>query len=315
MKPLDQMLAKRRTLSMSIDSWEMYKATPNWLRERMLAVNHFADEDKQFEIAEVLLSEAIDDGGQTDEHLLSLLIDSGANNPLELDMGLGRYHRPNQPGNLIFTTANSPSSIKGKGPFHSITFYIPPEVFDARARELLDGKPRSTDILHTKHFRDEAIEVLMKRLLQQFPGRPLAGQKMTSSDLVDDLIRRLLVVSGHQFREEKPREKLPSLAIQRALDYMHANLTADLSRDDLAQVAGVNPSHFTRLFRQTFGETPKRYLLKIRIDHAKNLLKNASRDLTLDQIATQCGFYNQSHFGLEFRRQVGTTPQMYRSYS
>ncbi len=315
MNPLDQILAKRRSLSMTIDTWEMYKATPNWMRERMLAVNHFSDEDKQFEVAEVLLSEAIDDGGNTDEHLLSLLINTSATNPLELDMGLGRYQRPNQPGNIVFTTARSPSEIKGKGPFHSITFYITPEMLEQRLETITGGGTYSMDILHTKAFRDDAIEILLKRLLQSFQTTPLAGHKMSSHDLVDDILKRLLVASGNEFSDIGSKDRLAPQTIQKAIEYLHAHFTEDIGRDDLAAIAGVNPSHFTRLFRQTIGETPKRYLLKIRIEHVKKLLKDHRCHLTLDEIAVQSGFYNQSHMGLEFRKQVGTTPNLYRAYS
>ncbi len=314
MNPLDEILAKRRALRMGVETWEMYKATPNWMRERILAVNHFSSDDNLFEIAEVLLSEAVDDGGMTSEHLLSLLVNSNANRPLELDMGLGKYTRPNEPGSLIFTNAGVPSEIKGKGPFHSITFYIRPELLQSRIEALLEGEGHSIDVLHTTAFRDEGIEILLKRLLLHFQNSSFAGEKMTTQDLVDGIVRRLLAVSGKSVSEHGVREKLAPGSIQRALDYLHAHFREEVSRDDLALAAGVNPSHFTRLFGQTLGMTPRRYLLKIRIDHARELFKSGDADLTLDEVACQCGFYDQSHFGMEFRKQVGITPNLYRAY-
>jgi len=315
MNTLNEMLARRRNLSMDIETWEMYRTTPNWMRERMMAVNHFQDERGEFEIAEVLLSEAIDDGHPTEQLLLSLLVNSGAERPLELDMGLGRYVRPNQPGNLILSSADASSSIQGKGPFHSITFYIRPDQLRERAHRLLGHESQSLEALHTDYFRDEAIEVLMKRLLHEFQTTPPAGQKMTADDIVDDLIRRLLVLSEHKLPEIGDTDRIRPTSIQRVLEYIHAHFSSDITRDELARVAGVDACHFTRLFRQTMGQPPKKYLLAVRIDHAKQLLKYGDHDLTLSEVATHCGFYNQSHFGREFRRQVGTTPNLYRTYA
>lgn len=314
MSSTNHIFAAGQHLSMSVDSWQMYRDTPNWMRERMMAVNHFTDQSGDFEIAEVLLSEAIDDGETSDEHLLSLLVNSAAKHPLELDMGAGKYRRPNQPGNLVFTSSETASEIKGKGPFHSITFYISREKLLHRASRLLGHDSISLDVLHTNYFRDEAIEILMKRLLHQYQTTPIAGQRMTADDLVDDIVRRLLVLSEHMLPRTSNKESLRPASIERVVEYIHAHFGDDVSRDDLAKVAGVDPCHFTRLFRQTMGQTPKRYLLEVRIDGAKQLLKHRD-ELTLSEIAAQCGFYNQSHFGREFRRQVGITPNLFRTYS
>lgn len=314
MSALNQILSKRPNLSMSVDSWEMYRTTPNWIRERMLAVNHFQDDAVGFEIAEVLLSEAIDDGDPSDHHLLSLLVNSAATRPLELDMGFGRYLRPNEPGNMIFTSAGYATEIKGKGPFHSITFYIQKGALNRRASRLIGDEFHSFDLLHSNFFRDDALEVLLKRLMHQYQSAPAAGQRMTADDVVDDLVRRLLVLSKHKLPTTSVKDRLRPASIERVLDYIHTHFGQDISRDDLAGVAGIDPCHFTRVFRQTMGETPKRYLLKVRIDHAKHLLRHGNRDLTIQAIAQQCGFYSPSHLGREFRRQVGTTPNLYRMY-
>lgn len=314
MNSLDRILARRRALSMDIETWDMYRTTPNWVRERMLGVNHFRHDAGQFQIAEVILSEAIGEGAVRN-HLLSLLVESGAERPLEMDMGFGKYRRPNQPGNLVFTSMNPGSRMAGKGPFHSITFYITPERLHERSRRLLDGGEPSFHVLHSKHFRDEAVEVLMKRLVHQFQREPIAGQQMTSDDLVDDIIRRLLVLSDSRLPESSVDDRLTPESVARAIDYMQAHFADDINRDDLARVAGVNAAHFTRLFRQTLGIPPKQYLLKIRIDHVKQLLRYGSQELSLSEIALRCGFFSQSHMGREFRRQVGTTPHLYRVYA
>ncbi|PQO44146.1 helix-turn-helix domain-containing protein [Blastopirellula marina] len=316
MNSFDAIYAQRQSLSMGIDTWDMYCQTPNWQRERMMAVNHFHDAGGEFEIAEVLLSEAIDDGSSGGMMLLSLLLNSGAKHPLELDMGYGKYCRPNVPGSMVLTTDRTPSEVKGVGPFHSIAFYIRSETLQKRANRILEDEAPEMEVLFTKSFRDDAIEVIIKRLLEQYQGEPKAGRRMTADDLVDDLIRRLLTISENQLpKSVGTKARLRPASISRTLDYMQANLARDISRDDLAEVAGINPCHFTRLFRQTMGQTPSNYLTRLRVDQAKRLLRHGDSVRTLDEIAAQCGFYNQSHLGREFRRLVGTTPNLFRAYA
>ena len=91
---------------------------------------------------------------------------------------------------------------------------------------------------------------------------------------------------------------------------MRAHLSQDLSLDVLAQQIGFSPYHFARLFRQTLGESPHQFVLRQRIERAQHLLKEA--DVPLAHIALECGFANQSHLSLVFKRLLGLTPRAYR---
>ncbi len=91
---------------------------------------------------------------------------------------------------------------------------------------------------------------------------------------------------------------------------MLAHLSQDLSLDVLAQQVGFSPYHFARLFRQTMGESPHQFVLRQRIQRAQHLLKEA--DVPLAHIALECGFANQSHLSLVFKRHLGLTPRAYR---
>ena len=69
-------------------------------------------------------------------------------------------------------------------------------------------------------------------------------------------------------------------------------------------------SQFNRVFRSIMGNSPRSYVLRHRLETAKDLL--ARTDLPLSQIATRTGFYDASDFGKRFREQEGTTPRKYR---
>lgn len=81
--------------------------------------------------------------------------------------------------------------------------------------------------------------------------------------------------------------------------------------DELAALAHLSTSQFTRQFNRLFQMTPGRYLTRIRINAACSLLTRTDLDLT--SIADQCGFHDASHFIKQFKKQMGMTPGEYRS--
>ena len=72
----------------------------------------------------------------------------------------------------------------------------------------------------------------------------------------------------------------------------------------------MSVSHSAHSFRQTTGVGPHQYVLRRRIERARNLF--ADPKLGVADVALHCGFSNQSHFSETFRRVVGTTPRQYR---
>jgi AraC family transcriptional regulator len=92
--------------------------------------------------------------------------------------------------------------------------------------------------------------------------------------------------------------------------YIAENLTRRIRAFDLANVVQLSPGHFTRAFRETFGETPIAYVARLRMRHAQYLMMN-TRD-SLSQIALTCGLSDQSHFTRVFRRAVGMSPRAWR---
>ncbi|WP_407700199.1 helix-turn-helix domain-containing protein [Steroidobacter agaridevorans] len=68
--------------------------------------------------------------------------------------------------------------------------------------------------------------------------------------------------------------------------------------------------HFCRVFRLSVGTSPREYLLQLRLQRAKALLKDSSSSVC--EIAGICGFADQSHLTRMFRRRVGATPARWR---
>ena len=79
----------------------------------------------------------------------------------------------------------------------------------------------------------------------------------------------------------------------------------------LARVAHVSTAHFSRQFRDTFGETPHRYLQRRRVERAMELLRDTERPIT--EICLDVGWGSLGTFSRTFREIVGEAPSSYRA--
>ncbi len=100
--------------------------------------------------------------------------------------------------------------------------------------------------------------------------------------------------------------------VQRMLlvDYIETHVSLNVGLFDLASLVGYSPDHFTRLFKQSFGTTPHRYVLERRVARAKSMLRERGRSIA--DIALDCGFSGQTHLNVVFKRLTGSTPGAYR---
>jgi len=97
------------------------------------------------------------------------------------------------------------------------------------------------------------------------------------------------------------------------LDYIDANLDANLSLEALAGLAGVMTHQFGRAFKRKVGEPPHQYVLARRIEAARTLLGTTEEPIA--DIAYATGFSSQSHMTTTFRREIGVTPAQLRAGS
>jgi AraC-like DNA-binding protein/ligand-binding sensor protein len=94
-----------------------------------------------------------------------------------------------------------------------------------------------------------------------------------------------------------------------ALSYIRINLGSRISLGEVAREVHLSPSYFSRLFREETGRSFSEYIQAERIEQAKRYLRR--RDCSITEIATQTGFFDQSHFTKAFKHATGTTPGKY----
>jgi AraC-like DNA-binding protein len=102
------------------------------------------------------------------------------------------------------------------------------------------------------------------------------------------------------------------LGVKRACEYLTEHNADNISLDRLAQIAGLSPFHFNRVFSEQVGMPPHAFQTQLRVGRARDLLL---RGWSISQVADQTGFADQSHLTRHFKRLVGVTPGRYQQSS
>lgn len=93
--------------------------------------------------------------------------------------------------------------------------------------------------------------------------------------------------------------------LKRARNYIRDHFSEKPSLGKLAEIAGLSPFHFQRIFKKNLGITPHEYLDDLRIHESKQILLESG---DIAGIANQLGFFDQSHFSRVFKKSVGVSP-------
>jgi len=99
--------------------------------------------------------------------------------------------------------------------------------------------------------------------------------------------------------------------LRRARDLLDREYACALDVPSMARVALMSTAHFSRQFRQAYGETPYGYLQTRRVERAMALLRRG--DLSVTQVCFEVGFTSLGSFGTTFTRLVGRAPGAYRA--
>lgn len=98
--------------------------------------------------------------------------------------------------------------------------------------------------------------------------------------------------------------------VERARAEMHDRSTEPLNMVHFARAAAMSEYHFSRAFRSIHGGSPYQYLLELRMQKAKTLLRDT--DLLISEVALACGYADVHGFSKSFNRVIGATPSKFR---
>ncbi|MFJ3522531.1 AraC family transcriptional regulator [Pseudomonas sp. NPDC090203] len=102
-----------------------------------------------------------------------------------------------------------------------------------------------------------------------------------------------------------------SWQVRKLMDFLEVDRRPIVTVGQLAGVIGHSRSHFTRLFKNSFGVSPALFLMYRRLEKVRWVMGNSHLKLT--DIALQFGFCDQSHFCRSFKRETGISPRAWRS--
>jgi AraC-like DNA-binding protein len=101
-------------------------------------------------------------------------------------------------------------------------------------------------------------------------------------------------------------------AVLRSIEYMKKNLDDEVTTEDLASEAGYSPYHFTRIFKEVTGVSPRHYLSALRIEAGKNLLIQSSSKSIVGTML-EIGFQSFGSFSSKFKQFVGLSPKKFQA--
>jgi AraC family transcriptional regulator len=137
-----------------------------------------------------------------------------------------------------------------------------------------------------------------------------------SGRLFLDSIEQALAVALVNGYAVRPRSRgtyqggLSPARLRTIKDLVHAKMENDLTLIEMAQSVSLSPAHFSRMFRKSTGETPHQFVLRNRVERAKEMLREP--EMRVLDVAVACGFKTQQHFARVFRRSCGASPTEYR---
>jgi len=203
---------------------------------------------------------------------------------------------------------NAASSYRISETFHN---YI-------KSQHMLPGRKSYTGMMVLPVFQSlseaDAADVIqiMARLESLSNNRYVKSSLITKGDNLNTPLQQqeqfLNLISFFALPEESSgnQEIAPML-----MQYFQAHYAMNINLQDMAKIANCHPTHVIRCFNKSYGTTPVKALLRIRMQQAKKLLE--STDLTCERIAYGVGFSSPSYFSKIFKKYNDITPFEYRN--
>lgn len=214
------------------------------------------------------------------------------------------------PGDVSLLTRAVASHWVWSGEIEVVHVYLAPDELAATCRQMYDRDVADVELGDEVRADDPAIH-RTAMLIAQEAAQGGAGSTLLVDALTCQLSVHVLRRHAHVlFREPSGRDGLTFVQERAVRDYVAAHLADRISLADLAGAVALSRFHFARRFRRTTGTSPHDFVVGKRVERASALLERT--DLPLRDVASRCGFADQSHLTRVFRARVGTTPGRFR---
>jgi AraC family transcriptional regulator len=188
--------------------------------------------------------------------------------------------------------------------------YLSVGISDAALAAACDGTRGDVELRRVESLVDARVGALAAAVnAERVAGFP-------SGRLFLDSVEQALavaLVNGYAVRHRSVhahRGGLGSARLRRIKEFVDAKIEDELTLCEMAQAVELSTAYFSRMFRKSTGESPHQFLLRQRVERAKEMLRSA--DGRVIDVAVACGFKSQQHFAQVFRHLCGASPTEYR---
>lgn len=167
-------------------------------------------------------------------------------------------------------------------------------------------------ILSKEHFYHAEILELLHRAWNLMADEPEDFEIQVRSEL-SSLFCMLIKLQKRMERATllKTQNYMPEKRVQIMLDYLHTHFNRKITIDDLAKAAAISKTEVLRCFKNIIGVSPIHYLNDYRLQKSEHLLLKSNK--SIQEVAEDCGFDDNSYFTKLFRKKYGITPHDYRT--
>jgi len=244
-------------------------------------------------------------------HHLIVLSRSG---PIAMDWCIDGRDRHGLVGDegIFFLPAGSTFGVHLAKPLESIHLYLRANVVEEVMAEMAPGHAAHRGLKPRLGQPDPTLAQLCMAVSASLKDDP-RSTGLLADHLARAIAVRLVAQQGGEMlspASERPHQGLDKYRLARVFEYIEDNLDQPLELAQLAALCDLSVTRFSRQFRLATGAPPYRYVLEKRCERARSLLRQ--QNLTLIDVAGQCGFCNQEHLTRHFRRYTGITPGAYR---
>ncbi len=216
-------------------------------------------------------------------------------------------------GSFFLTTGGAPYDCRWKAvtsePFQSMAVFIELPLLQRALEELHGANTGRVRLRNISAFTDMALSSLMGRVHEELMRRkasPLFLEGMAQAIAIHLARNYTETITG----PPSGSPSLPGYKLEQITDWMAEHLAEEFNLDRLAARAGLSKFYFNRLFKSALGVSPSRYLIALRMDAAKRLLRETKRSVV--DIGLEVGYAGPSHFAQLFRKETGLSPSDYR---
>jgi AraC family transcriptional regulator len=223
----------------------------------------------------------------------------------------GRFRRVYKTDTICLFPSHHPFCLRVKKDADGsadVLFVALDTVFVSQTAATLEVDPDRVELVEQQGATDSTLRHISMALRDGLKaGR--AGDSMYGEALSTALAVHLLrEYGGVEVGLQHARGGLSREKLMCAIEYIHDQLETELTVSGIARTVYMSPYHFARLFKQSTGQSPYRYVIQARAKKAKELL--ASGKFSIIEIAHRLGFADQSHLTRHLKRIFGITPRL-----